>query len=217
MGDTKVQERDFLNIAEKWKGWDVEDLNQLTDNLKAEQREVVVHKKANMGRRLSDIQKDILSLAYRQWCNGKTLSYRDAMSTIFKWTHRHSSHLYANNQVFCKNEIGCKEYDKIHSSFSRSVRRLEERGLIWRKWYMNRTVIHLTTTGIELARNLSVKWVAEGDRLNPYKGISTWQRSKRDFRSIGKRLLRWTLSVNSWMKELPGKTIEYWRETKSKN
>ena len=82
-----------------------------------------------MGHGLSELQRSLLTLAGRKfdkWAGRDSLSqvlfYSEALMHCFAWTK--------NAGRFPRRNIGAAQYNKAMATISRSVRRLEARGLV---------------------------------------------------------------------------------------
>ena len=101
-----------------------------------------------MGKGISRLQKSILRLLLD---HGPLLRVRVILSQLFGWPGRPG-----DGQVFNRGVIGKEAYNSGHASLSRSLARLQERGLV--ETYKNATgyvtVIGLTTAGVAMARGI---------------------------------------------------------------
>jgi hypothetical protein len=114
-----------------------------------------------MGRGLSDLQQDIIVMAYENKEAG-VVSYR-----VVGDNYRYKSEVVAEVKreqilterfgwepstkrgrpgVFSRTDIGPERYNRVMASLSRSLHRLEERGLVW----FTHSVLAAGWSGVEL-------------------------------------------------------------------
>ena len=98
--------------------------------------------------RLGRQQKEILKLLLRRSGFARV---RVLLSELFKWTGTS-----ARVKVFDQTNIGTKEYSVRHASMSRSLRRLQELGLleVFKSANGYVTAVGLTFAGVALAREI---------------------------------------------------------------
>lgn len=94
-----------------------------------------------MGRGLSKAQKNVLGWIWEQY--GGVILISDLIQDF-------------QGSNFSRLTVGKKEYDRIHSIFSRTISRLRQRALlrIFKEVDAQATLLMLTDDGIELAKQL---------------------------------------------------------------
>jgi hypothetical protein len=117
----------------------------------------------DMGRGLSQLQKKILLMAYENRTQkarhqGVDLRYPDVLREWWGWEPvgwrwEKGERCDASSRHFSKQQIGERQYRSAEASLSRAVRRLEERGLVYRSRILGHGVIDLTEEGMQAAAN----------------------------------------------------------------
>lgn len=115
-----------------------------------------------MARGLSDLEKRILTLAYEKRMHTPRTGPCDVSTTqvlleVYDWPLVENCFSVAAHN-FDRSEIGLREYNRAMASVSRSLRRLEARGLATRfKSSHAWSGITLTPAGMEASNELLVK------------------------------------------------------------
>jgi hypothetical protein len=118
-----------------------------------------------MARGLSDLQKDILRIAYQNRSNmrmpeQRLKDFNHGIPENFR-EQIHSYDLYIKNEdIFYNEYIGIitdNKTNKVKASVSRAFKRLQQRELIERDYYAyhNHMFANLTIKGIKIARELA--------------------------------------------------------------
>lgn len=109
-----------------------------------------------MGRGLSKLQKDIVHLAQ----DAQGIRVRDILEKLWGWEGKP----WKDGQVFDRSSIGKREYNRGHSTLSRTLERLRQRGLIrvFKDITLYGTLVALTSAGSELARGMVKEEDTEG-------------------------------------------------------
>jgi len=108
-----------------------------------------------MGRGLSDLQKVLLQKAnakHEEWAGRDSLSqvlfFSEALKHCFGWTKKAGR--------FPRKDIGAAQYNKAMATISRSVRRLEARGLVQKHKGSYWTGFKITPEGQDVLRSLEI-------------------------------------------------------------
>ncbi len=114
-----------------------------------------LHKGLTVELRLSKLQKQILRLAYKNAMLNKVgpdLSNRDVLRDIYKFPVRENV-VYSTSQplLFDRKQIGHRRYNSASVATSKTLERLERRGLVDREYNEG---VFLTEKGIEVAKGL---------------------------------------------------------------
>ncbi len=121
-----------------------------------------------MGRGLSELQKTMLRLAFRNRVSenrtaesrGSDLYYYEVLAAYWGWDlpeHvQGRDHRHPGEHKFSKAAIGTKAYGTAHAALSRAVIRLQQRGLVdaISGKYSHWSGLNLTTDGITAALEL---------------------------------------------------------------
>ncbi len=118
-----------------------------------------------MARGLSDIQRKILILAYRNRYHHEDLYYPEIFNLIFHWPKSYgwragdqSDWIINDRQNYSRELIGLAQYKSTRISISKSISRLVNRGLVNKITHG----ITLTENGALIACRLSIKdWELE--------------------------------------------------------
>ena len=99
--------------------------------------------------RMGRQQREILKLLLRR---GGFARVRVLMSVLFDWTG-----ITGNLKVFDQTRIGTQKYNSRHASLSRSLRKLQEKGIleVYKSTTGYVTAAGLTVAGVTLARQLA--------------------------------------------------------------
>ena len=119
-----------------------------------------------MGRGLSELQKSILRVAYRNRSAGvKQHEAADAVNAEILHEHFRfplTGSVEFGGQYFDVGKIGESAYRVARASLSQAIKRLEERGLVHLCWGITRhSGVVLTDVGHSIAKELSVIIVKE--------------------------------------------------------
>ncbi len=110
---------------------------------------------------LSDLQKKILEIAFRGYLQDPRADAFDAeiLQDHFGWSPSRQIREDPCAPVFSKQAIGPRRYNSCMASVSRSISRLEDRGLIRRfKGFTQQwSGVKLTVSGVRVAGELSTK------------------------------------------------------------
>jgi hypothetical protein len=98
--------------------------------------------------RIGRQQREIMKLLLRR---GGFARVRVVMSALFDWKGTSS-----NGKVFDRTFVGSREYDLRHASLSRSLRRLQEMGVleVFKSANAYVTAVGLTAAGVALAQEI---------------------------------------------------------------
>jgi hypothetical protein len=128
-----------------------------------------------MGRGLSDLQQQILLLAYHNrltenrgyGTKGLDLYFHEILAEYYHFPTRYNKlreihpdggHCSIGAQYFNRRRIGRERYNAAQAAASRAIRRLEDRNLVeYKAWaYHKGCGLNLTANGISMARKLMV-------------------------------------------------------------
>ena len=106
-----------------------------------------------MGKGLSELQKSILKMAYRDRGN---VENKDVLIEFYKFPEHAPgpSHVSGTPQIFNRREIGINRYRSASVSVVKAFNRLVKRGLAVKKYNHG---INLTTKGTKAAKALSLE------------------------------------------------------------
>jgi DNA-binding transcriptional ArsR family regulator len=104
-----------------------------------------------MGRGLSEWQMTILRLTLD--CGGM-LRVRDILEALWAWKPKPEKEGRNGGQVFSRGSIGAEKYSRVHSTLSRTLKRLRQRRLVEIFKGKNSTLIALTTAGKTEAKEI---------------------------------------------------------------
>jgi hypothetical protein len=103
-----------------------------------------------MGKGISELQKSILKMAYR---NQRNVKNKDVLIEFYKFPPHAPgpSHVSGTPQIFYRCEIGMNRYNAASVAVVKAFNRLVQRGLAVRKY--NHGII-LTEEGVKVTRKL---------------------------------------------------------------